>query len=334
MRDSLSLVISAFNEEGNVVELHRRLREATAPLGLASLEYIFVDDGSTDATLDRCLELQKSDPAVKIVRLLRNFGHEAAMTAGMDHARGEAVVFIDADLQHPPELVGRMVGLWRRGHGLVLTRRTTNAEASPSYRLCAGVFYRLLNALSDRTVPANMPDFRLLDRKYVNILKSFDERDSLFRGLLAWGVSVDRVPVIEFSAPERLSGRSKYGFLKSLRLAVDGIVQFSVKPLYLSLLLAALTLFFAVVLGIDVVVERYILRNPTPGFATIVVTTLIMGGMNLLMLSIMGFYIAKIHMETKKRPIYLADFLTAENTDGEGDGGAVSRPPDRGGVHA
>ena len=315
MRETLSIVISSYNEEGNVAELHRRLAEVARSLPVRSVEYIFVDDGSTDGTLLRCHELQRSDPNVKIVRLFRNFGHETAMMAGMDCASGDAVIFMDADLQHPPERIGDMVGLWRDGHDIVLTRRTDNAASGPFYRLCARAFYRAVNFLSDIPIPANTPDFRLIGRKYVDILKAFDERGMMFRGILGWVTPLDNAAIIEFAAPRRLSGESKYTFRKSMALAVDAVVQFSVKPLFLSMWLTGIVAVFAVVLGLQVVVERYVLQNPTPGFATIVLTTLIMGTINLVVLTIMCAYIAKIHVETKKRPLYAAEFITA---DGEG----------------
>ena len=308
MTKLVSLVISAYNEEGNVGELYRRLKAALAPLPLR-VEYLFVDDGSTDRTFEYCQALQAEDPEVKILRLWRNFGHETAMAAGLDHAAGEAVVFLDADLQHPPELVRDMLELWRGGQELVLTRRLEHAGAPAWRRLGSRLFYRVLNFLSERPLPANEPDFRLLGAKYVKFLKSFNERDYLLRGFLAWGVPLNQAAVLEFSAPPRLAGGSKYCFSKSLCLALNSVLQFSVKPLFLSLWLAALTSLFALGLGIQVVAERYILQNPTPGFATIVMVTLVMGASNLVVLAIIGAYIAKIHLETKKRPLYMADYF-------------------------
>ena len=326
-RDRLSLVISACDEEGNVEELYRRLKAALAGLGLKEVEYLFVDDGSTDRTLERCLALQATDPEVKIVRLWRNFGHETAMAAGLDHASGEAVVFLDADLQHPPELVREMVELWRKGQDLVLTKRLENTGVPAWRRLGSRLFYRLLNQLSETPLPAGGPDFRLLGAKYIKFLKSFNERDYLFRGFLAWGVPLNQAAVLEFSAPPRRAGTSKYSFFKSLNLALNSILQFSVKPLFLSLWLAALTALFALGLGVQVVAERYILNNPTPGFATIVMVTLIMGASNLIVLTIIGAYIAKIHLETKKRPPYMADFLAAGSRSGEeAEAGPGERP--------
>lgn len=314
MRDSVSIIISAYNEEGNIDELYRRLKAVIQPLNLQSVEYIFVDDGSTDKTMDRCLALQKNDSAVKIVHFLRNFGHETAMMAGMDHAVGDAVILMDSDLQHPPECIPEMIRLWREGNDIVLTRRTSNADTTLLYRICTIIFYRVLNLMSDTPIPANTPDFRLLGKKYVDLMKSFDERGAMLRGMLGLVTHLDRVPVIEFSAPERLSGESKYNFRKSMGLAFDSILQFSVKPLFISLWLAIITAIFAIVLGVMVVVERYVLNNPTPGYATIVMVSLIMGTVNLVVLTIIGAYIGKIHIETKKRPIYLADYITVDGS--------------------
>lgn len=317
MRKTLSVIVSSYNEEGNVAELHRRLKKVAGGLPVETVEIIFVDDGSTDATLARCREIQAGDPNVKIISMFRNFGHEAAMVAGMDSAAGDAVIFMDGDLQHPPECIAEMVDLWLKGNDIVLTRRTDNAGTSWLYKTLAKVFYRALNALSDARIPSNAPDFRLLGRKYVNALRSFNERDILLRGVLSLVMHVDRTPVVEFAAPERFSGESKYNFRKSVNLALNSMLQFSVKPLFLSMWLALATAVFAVVLGADVLLERFVLQNPTPGYATIVMTTLIMGMANLITLAILGAYVAKIHIETKKRPLYLADFITA-------DGGSVS----------
>jgi len=315
MKNSLSIVISAYNEEGNVKELHRQLKKVIADLPLREVELIFVNDGSKDKTLAEISALQKDDPSVKIVNFVRNMGHEVAMRAGMDHASGDAVLFMDADLQHPPSHIPEMVRLWQDGKDIVLTRRTDNVATSRLYKLASGAFYKVLNFLSDVKVPKNTPDFRLLDREYVEYFKSFGERDIMFRGLLSLAVSLDsdRVATIDFAAPARLHGETKYGFgWRSVKLAVDSILQFSTKPLYLSLWLAILSGGAAVILAMYVIIERYFLKNPTPGYATTVTAVMMMGAVNLFVLTIIGAYIGKIHMETKKRPLYLAEFITVE----------------------
>ena len=277
-----------------------------------NFEFLFVDDGSKDDTLLVVKKLQHKDARVKIVQLKRNFGHEIAMTAGMDYAIGDAVIFMDADLQHPPVYIPEMIKYWQKGYEIVLTKRVDNVATSRFYKFCAKTFYWVLNLLSDTKIGESMPDFRLLDRKYVDFLKGFNEQDRLFRGLLSWIMPNDKVKIIDFVAPNRFSGTTKYNFFKSLRLAIDSITQFSVKPLHLATWLGLLGAACSLVLGFYVVVERFILHNPTPGYATIVAAVGFIGGVQLITLGIIGEYIGKIHMEVKKRPLYLADFIKAE----------------------
>lgn len=308
MRDTLSIVISAYNEEGNIDKLYKQIKKAVKSLPLKSVEIIFVDDGSQDKTLYKCYELQKKDDNVKIVKLIKNFGHEIAMTAGMNYARGDAVIFMDADLQHPPQYIGDMVKLWQKGNDIVLTKRNDNLDTSRLYKFMGKMFYKLLNFLSDTTIPANAPDFRLIDRKYIDYLEKFNERDSLFRGVLSLVTNCENLATINFVAPKRYSGETKYNLIKSLKLATNSILQFSIKPLYLSLWLAIVSGLAASGLAVYVIIERMILKNPTPGYATIVAIVGLMGSMNLFILSIIGAYIGKIHIESKKRPLYLADY--------------------------
>lgn len=311
-KDSLSIVVSAYNEEGNVIALYHELKKVLDDVKLNKSEIIFVDDGSSDKTYEKCCELQKKDKIVKIVHLKRNFGHEIAMTAGMDYATGDAVVFMDADLQHPPHYIKQMVEEWLKGSDIVLTRRMDNVDTSAFYKFCAKSFYKILNMLSDTKIPEKTPDFRLIDRKYIDFLKNFNEQDRLFRGLLSWIMPNDKVKVIDFVAPERLSGESKYNFGKSLQLALNSIVQFSVKPLRFSIYLGLFTAFISGLLGLYVIAEHFIMHRPTPGYATIMTTVIFLGSVQLIVLGIIGEYIGKIHMEVKKRPLYMADFETDE----------------------
>lgn len=309
---TVSVVISAYNEEGNVAELYKQLSSECEKIKNINFEFLFVDDGSKDDTLLIVKKLQHKDARVKIVQLKRNFGHEIAMTAGMDYAIGDAVIFMDADLQHPPVYIPEMIKYWQKGYEIVLTKRVDNVATSRFYKFCAKTFYWVLNLLSDTKIGESMPDFRLLDRKYVDFLKGFNEQDRLFRGLLSWIMPNDKVKIIDFVAPNRFSGATKYNFFKSLRLAIDSITQFSVKPLHLATWLGLLGAACSLVLGFYVVVERFILHNPTPGYATIVAAVGFIGGVQLITLGIIGEYIGKIHMEVKKRPLYLADFIKAE----------------------
>lgn len=308
----VSIVISAYNEQDNVQELYKQLKNNLDGMPDTDYELIYVDDGSSDNTYANCVKLQKNDSKVKIVQLKRNFGHEIAMTAGMDYAKGDAVIFMDADLQHPPVFIPQMIELWRGGKEIVLTKRVDNKATSRLYKLCAKTFYTILNLVSERQIMESAPDFRLLDRKYVDFLKSFNEQDRLFRGLLSWIMPNDNVAMIEFTAPERFSGESKYNFIKSLRLAINSIVQFSVIPLRLATYIGLIGAVMALLLGAYVFIEHFFLHNPTPGYATIMVTVVFLGAVQLICLGIIGEYIGKIHMEVKKRPLYVADYIDGD----------------------
>ncbi len=313
MKDSVSVVISAFNEGESVNELHKELVKVMKDLPLKSYELIFVDDGSTDDTYAKCRKLQQKDKHVRIVHFKRNFGHEIAMTAGMDYAKGDAVIFMDADLQHPPVYIKEMVKYWQEGAEIVLTKRVDNQATSKFYDFCAAAFYKILNFLSDTKIPAKTPDFRLIDRSYIDFLKKFSEHDRLFRGLLSWAMPNENVKVIDFVAPERFAGTSKYNFRKSLALALNSIVQFSTKPLRLSIYLGLLTACISGLLGLYVIIEHFVLKHPTPGYATIMTTVIFIGSVQLIVLGIIGEYIGKIHMEVKKRPLYIAEYKDGED---------------------
>ncbi len=308
----VSIVISAYNEQDNVTELYKQLNNELKKVKNTDFEFLYVDDGSSDKTYDNCLKLQKKDARVKVVQLKRNFGHEIAMTAGMDYAKGDAVIFMDSDLQHPPVYIPKMIELWQQGKEIVLTKRVDNKATSKFYKLCAKTFYFILNKLSDTKIMESAPDFRLLDRKYVDFLKGFNEQDRLFRGLLSWIMPHDHVAMIDFVAPERFSGESKYNFFKSLHLAVNSIVQFSVLPLRLAIYLGLIAATAAFLLGIYVFIEHFFMHNPTPGYATIMITVIFLGSVQLICLGIIGEYIGKIHMEVKKRPLYVADYVTKD----------------------
>lgn len=310
----ISIVISAYNEEDNVSELYKRLCESLNKVKDADFEFLFVDDGSKDKTYNNCLKLQKNDARIKIVKLKRNFGHEIAMTAGMDHAKGDAVIFMDSDLQHPPVYIPQMIKSWQQGKEIVLTKRVDNKDTSKLYKLCAKTFYYILNKFSDQEIMESAPDFRLIDRKYVDFLKNFNEQDRLFRGLLSWIMPNENVEIIDFVAPERFSGKSKYNFLVSLRLAINSIIQFSVLPLRLATYVGLFTAFLAGLLGVYVFAEHFFLHNPTPGYATLMITVIFLGSVQLIALGIIGEYIGKIHMEVKKRPLYMAEYIEQKAT--------------------
>lgn len=216
-----------------------------------------------------------------------------------------------------------MVELWTAGAEIVLSRRVDNLATGKIYNFYSAVFYKILNWLSDTKIPAKSPDFRLIDRRYVDFLKGFNEHDRLFRGLLNWIMPTDKVKVIEFIAPERFSGKSKYNFFKSFSLATDSIIQFSVRPLRLATYIGLFGALISLVMAVYVIIEYYIIQHRTPGYATIMVTLSFLGSVILIALGIIGEYIGKIHMEVKKRPLYMADYLIVppsklRKSDGDG----------------
>lgn len=310
---TVSIVISAYNEEGNIDKLYEELNKTIKTINNINFEIIFVNDGSTDNTLKKIKSLQDKDINIKIINFNRNYGHEIAMTAGMNNAKGDAIIFMDSDLQHPPFYIKEMIKKWENGTDIVLTKRLDNIGSSKIYKVYSYLFYKILNFLSDTKIPEKSPDFRLIDKKYINFLKCFNEKDRMFRGLLNLIMPTENVDVIEFIAPERFSGKSKYNFVKSLKLAIDAITQFSTKPLklsiYLGIIIAIISLFF----GLYVIFERFILLKSMPVYAMIVCSITFIGAIQLIVLGIIGEYIGKIHIEVKNRPLYFAEIIEKQD---------------------
>jgi dolichol-phosphate mannosyltransferase len=310
----ISIIISVFNEEENLQVLSKSLKKNLEVFGDRYVfEFLFVNDGSTDHSLEILLEIMHDDEQVKILNLGRNFGHEIAMTAGMDHATGDALIFMDADLQHPPELLPQMIREWDKGVPMILTRRTDNLDQRKRGKIANALFYGILNSLSETKVNPNMPDFRLLDKKYIGILRGMREQRRLFRGLIDW-MGVQNKVVLDFEAPSRYAGKSKYSLHLLLRLALDSIISFSIKPLRIGTYLGIFTAFLSVLMGIYFVWE--FLNNPDyafSGFGTTLVMVIFLGSVQLIVLGIIGEYVGRIHLETKKRPLYFAELLENKN---------------------
>lgn len=306
----ISIVIPVYNEAESVVPLYESLQES---MNNYFFEVIYVNDGSTDETMARLASLQNNWDNVSVVSFSRNFGHEVAMTAGMEHAVGEAVVFMDGDFQHPPEVVPNLVEKWLRGWKVVLTRRTGNDDGTFFSTLSAKLFYSLLNRITDFHIPSNNPDFRLLDRKYVSVLQQFQERDRVFRAMLNW-IGPREITVVDFHAPARREGRSKYSYLSRFALAVDAMVQMSVKPLRIATFLGLIFAILSCLLGLWTIVN--FLLNPeleATGYNTVVLSIIGLGSMQLIMLGILGEYIGRIHQEVKHRPLYISDFMPGKS---------------------
>lgn len=299
---TISIVISAYNEESNIVKLIEEIW-IHVPKEF-NYELIFVNDGSSDRTESIVSEFCKQDSRIKLLNFTTNYGHEIAMSAGMDFATGDAVVFMDADLQHPPALLPELFLAWENGNRIVLTKRSDNEEKTFIYKKLSAIYYNVLNYLSEYEMQKNMPDFRLIDRYYVEILKKYKENSRLFRGLLYIIDAKKDTAVIEFIAPKRYSGETKYNFFKLSNLAIDSILAFSIKPLRMALVLSIGLFLLSVLFGFYFFIDWFIYGNDSPGFMTLILTITILGSANLFVLSVIGEYIGRIHIESKSRPLY------------------------------
>ena len=299
---TLSVVVPCYNEEPVIEATHARLLGSLQALGL-SFEILYVNDGSQDGTLSRLQALQRSCREVRVLSLSRNFGHQMAVTAGLDYAQGAAVVLIDADLQDPPELIGTLVAKWREGYDVVYGQRERRAGESIFKRATAALFYRLINHLSDVPIPLDTGDFRLMSRRVVEALKHMPERDRFLRGMVSW-VGF-RQTAVQYARAERHAGKTKYPLSKMVAFAADGILSFSLKPLHLATMMGFLTSALAF-LGILYALG---LRLLTPywvsGWTLLMISILFLGGVQLICLGILGEYLGRIYAASKRRPLYL-----------------------------
>ncbi|NIJ08974.1 glycosyltransferase involved in cell wall biosynthesis [Sphingomonas vulcanisoli] len=266
-------------------------------------EILFIDDGSSDATLAEIIAAHNRDPRIRGLSFSRNFGKEAALTAGLDHVRGQAVVPMDVDLQDPPEVLGAMIDKWREGYDVVYGVRANRMSDSLPKRLTADLYYRAHNWLSDDKIPEHAGDFRLLDRKVVDVIKQLPERNRFMKGLFAWGGF--RQTAVEYDRTERKVGTTKFNYVRLWKLAVDGITSASTVPLrvwsYVGAMIAIVAIFYALYL-----VGRTILFGiDVAGYASMMVAVLFLGGVQLLSLGVLGEYVGRILVEAKHRPIYV-----------------------------
>ena len=301
-RPKYSLVLPIYNEEETIPELVRRLGELMDRLD-GDAEAILVDDGSSDSSYETMVAARVVDPRFKLLRLSRNFGHQVAVTAGLDVASGDAVIVMDADLQDPPEVALDLAARWREGYDVVYAVREERHGESRFKRATATGFYRLFKRMSDVDVPLDVGDFRLVDRRALDAFLSMRESNRYVRGMFSWiGFRQVGVP---FSRDERFAGETKYPLRKMVKFATDGIVSFSAYPLRLALNVGFLVSALSFLLGTDFLVSRLAGFYSVPGLASIAVFVAFLGGIQLLLLGIMGEYIARIHDEVKGRPLYL-----------------------------
>lgn len=298
----LSIVIPAFNEEGNLHPLIERLKPVLHSLGL-TYEIILVDDGSTDQTLAVAAQLHQNDHRIKTINFSRNFGHMMALSAGLDAALGEAVITMDADLQHPPELIPELVARWRGGSEVVNTLRQETKGSSLLKNFSAGAFYWLINKIAKINLPANSADYRLLDRKVVDTLKGIRERSRFLRGLIRWvGFRQEFIP---YQAEKRFSGKTKYSFGRMFAFAVDGITSFSAFPLKLSAYFGLIVAAVSFVYILYALYVYFFTQQAVAGWTSVLVAVLFIGGIQLIFLGVIGEYLSRIYDESKARPLYI-----------------------------
>ena len=299
----LSVVVPCYNEEEVIGETIRRLQAFCADLADMQVELVFVDDGSRDRTRELLRAFAATDARVRVIGFARNFGHQIAVTAGIDAACGDAVVLIDADLQDPPEVVHEMVAKWREGYDVVYGTRTERPGESAFKLATARAFYRLLNRLSDVPIPLDTGDFRLMSRAVVETLKAMPERDRFVRGMVSW-VGFRQI-ALPYRRAERFAGESKYPLSKMLRFATDCILSFSIKPLQMSVTLGSL----AAALAMSGIAYALYLRIFTSvwveGWTALMIAVLFLGGVQLICVGILGEYIGRIYNEVKRRPLYV-----------------------------
>jgi glycosyltransferase involved in cell wall biosynthesis len=299
----ISVVVPFHDEAGAIASFHRELSAALEALPGYRFEVICVDDGSGDDTLARLVELVERDARWRVIELSRNFGKEAALTAGIDAARGAAVIPMDADLQDPPQLIGRLIEEWRRGAEVVLARRTDRSSDSFLKRKTAALFYRVHNRLSSVQIPENAGDFRLLDRVAVDALKALPERQRFMKGLFAWiGF---RTTAVDYARPARAAGTSKFSGWRLWNFALEGITSFSTLPLRIWTYIGALGALLTFCYAMFIVVRTLIFGIDVPGYASLLVAILFLGSLQLLSVGLLGEYLGRVYLETKRRPVYV-----------------------------
>ena len=299
----ISLVIPTFNEEGNVLRLYDEIKQVLLELHIAHYEVIFIDDGSSDASLQRIEELRKQDTNVHFLQLSRNFGHQHALKAGLDHASGAAVISLDADLQHPPALIKDMIQLWRNGAEVVYTRRKDQQNIGIFKKWSAKAFYWFANKISEVPIEEGTADFRLLDQKVVVAIQTFKESHLFLRGLIPT-LGFKQV-ALDYEPAARFSGKSKYSLSKMFHFAINGITSSSAKPLYFSIYLGLFFAFLAFVYGCYAIYIAIFTDAAITGWTSLIASVLFIGGIQMILIGIVGIYLGKLFVQSKQRPTYL-----------------------------
>lgn len=311
---TLSLLVPMYNESEVIPAFFERIQNVLSSLDI-EWEIVCVNDGSTDNTEALVQGYAEKDPRIKLVSFSRNFGKEPAMTAALDYASGSAIIPIDADLQDPPEVIGVMLEKWEEGFDVVYAKRASRDSDSVVKRSTAHWFYQLFNRLSDIPIPENVGDFRLMDKRVADVIRKMPEKDRFMKGLFSWpGFSATTV---EFERQSRESGDSKFNYWKLWNFALSGITSFSTAPIrigtYLGLVIAAMSFIY----GIYIITKTMFFGVETPGYASIVVIVLFLGGIQLVCIGLLGEYIGRIYKEVKNRPLYVVDSTVGFNNRAE-----------------
>jgi glycosyltransferase involved in cell wall biosynthesis len=309
-RVSLSVVVPLFNEEEVLPDFHRRVSAVLDAIE-ADSEVVYVNDGSHDRTMALLTEIHARDRRTAVIELSRNFGKEVAMSAGLDAARGDAVILIDADLQDPPELIPEMMRKWREGNDVVVMRRRSRAQESWLKKSTARLFYRAMGRIATVDMPENVGDFRLLSRRAAAALRQFPERTRFMKGLFAWiGFPTTE---LEYDRDGRFAGTTKWNYWRLWNFAIEGITSFSVGPLKLASYVGFFTSVAAFAFGLKFVIKTLLYGDPVAGFPTLVTLVLFLGGLQLMALGVIGEYLARMFIEVKQRPLYLVQrYLRSE----------------------
>ncbi len=301
---TISIIAPCYNEEETIEPFLRRIEEILAQIN-EPYEIVFINDGSKDNTLNVLLNAKQNFKNIRIINFSRNFGKEAALTAGLDKARGEAVIPIDVDLQDPPELIKELVAKWREGYDVVLAKRADRTSDSFAKRVSADLFYKLNGKISNVDIPNNVGDFRLMSKRAVEALKQLPENQRFMKGLFAW-VGF-KTTVIEYVREKREAGQSSFNGWKLWNFALDGITSFSTLPLRIWLYIGALVSFLSFLYGSFIILKTLIFGVDLPGYASLAVIMLFLGGIQLIGIGILGEYIGRIYSESKRRPSYIIE---------------------------
>ncbi len=297
----ISVIVPCFNEEESLTTFNQTLIRCLPET--YSFEIIYVNDGSSDNTFRIITSLAKSNPAIKYISFSRNFGHQNALKAGYDFASGDCAISLDADLQHPPAVIPELIAKWEEGFEIVNTMRNDHASISFSKKISSRIFYQIMRKLSDVNIENGMADFRLIDKKVLKQLKLFNENYLFFRGIIPW--MGFRQTIVPFTANERFAGTTKYTFQKMLKFATTGVTAFSVKPLKISIYLGSVIAMVSFIYGLYAAYIHIFTDRAITGWTSVIFSVLFIGGINLLMLGIIGEYLGKLFIENKRRPNYL-----------------------------